>query len=142
LSGILKDFATMEQFRLNRWDIDANGAAAKEQLPHLTLLTDQEAILRLSTLRELQKGQTNAQLQQLRRTVEAFPGAGNMSLLAATFAVNGQPDQARWWLVRVCKMASADKCEFLQKDWQERGEQHPEIAAIAWPSNKAPVAPR
>lgn len=142
LGGILKDFAVMEQFRLNRWDIDANGPAAKEQVPHLTLLTDQEARLRLSTLRELQKGLTSAQLQELRRTVEAFPGAGNMVFLAATLVVNGQPDPARWWLVRVCKMASADKCEYLQKDWQERGEQYPEIAAIVWPADIAQPAPR
>jgi O-antigen ligase len=142
LGGILKDFAAMEQFRLNRWDKDANGPAAKEQVPHLTLLTDQEAILHLSTLRELEKDRTSEQLQQLQRVVEVFPGAGNMVVLAATLAVNGHPDEARWWLLRVYKMASADKCEYLQRDWLERGEQYPEIAAIAWPSKKAPVAPR
>ena len=142
LAGILKDFAAMEHFRLNRWDIDANGPAAKEQVPHLTLLSDQEAILRLSTLRELKQGMTSDQLQQLQRVVEAFPGAGNMSFLAATLAVNGQPDQARWWLARVCKMASSDKCELLRKDWLERGEQYPEIAAIVWPADMAQPAPR
>ena len=65
-----------------------------------------------------------------------------MALFANILAVNGQPDQARWWLVRVCKMASADKCELLQKSWLERGEQYPEIAAIAWPVDVAKPAPR
>ena len=142
LAGLLRDFATMEHFRLNRWDIDNNGPAAKLQVPSLTLLTDQEALLRLSTLRELPRGLTSAQLQQLQHVVETLPGAGNMALFANILAVNGQPDQARWWLARVCKMATPDKCDLLKDIWLERGEQYPEIAAIAWPADIAQPAPR
>jgi len=44
--------------------------------------------------------------------------------------------------VRVCKMTSPDKCELVEKDWLERGEQYPEIAAIAWPADISQPAPR
>ncbi len=63
------------------------------------------------------------------------PGPFPMILVPGTLVVNGQPERARWWLRRICKIRPAHICRKLQLNWQALGEKHPAIAAVAWPEN-------
>lgn len=137
LAGILTDYAAMDSFRINRWDMDANGSSAKVQVPNLTFLTDQEAILRWGSTHRTPSRSTDAQLQQLQRVIGVEPEGTSIVFFASNLALNGQADNAQWWLRRACKLVQPEDCKSLKKYWVEAGATHPEIAALAWPGDEA-----
>ena len=78
-------------------------------------------------------GVSAADLDRMRHITEVFPSTLFIFKLASTLALNQQPDEARMWLPRLCKVVSADQCEKARILWAKQALQYPDIAAIPWP---------
>lgn len=115
------------------------GAAEIGQSPWV--LTHIAGQVRLALSDGTQKGLHPAQLQEMEAVALFAPGASPMVTVAGTLAMNNQPERARWWLRRICKVTSEKACSKVQANWKAVGEKHPEIAAVAWPDNKDDTKP-
>ena len=78
-------------------------------------------------------GANEAALEKMRNITALFPSTLFNYKLALALALNNQPDEARIWLIRMCKVVSADQCLKAQRFWANEALKHPEVAAIAWP---------
>ena len=97
--------------------------------------------MKLEQLDISQKRFDPAELQRLEDVALFAPGASPMVMVAGALAMNGQPERARWWLLRICKITSEQNCSRVQSNWNSAGQKHPEIAAIAWPDNTDDTKP-
>ncbi len=101
--------------------------------PDVMLLTQWREFVRYARF-DPGPGMTAEQLQWMRRVTSQFPSAGNFQKMAAALASNGQPDEARSWLRKACKMVSDSQCAALKAAWEDQALHDPRIAAVPWPN--------
>ena len=68
------------------------------------------------------------------------PKDGSGIMVAGALAMNGQPERARWWLARICKVTAPWACAQAHANWTRAAATHPEIAAIDWPEDPEDAA--
>ena len=76
-----------------------------------------------------------ARLKQMQDIVGVYPSALFAHKMATALALNHDPDGARLWLQRLCKISPEDQCKSAEIIWAKQALKHPGIAAIAWPVN-------
>ena len=91
--------------------------------------------MKLEQMDIYKKNLTQDELQKLEDIAFFAPGSSTMIMVAGALAMNGQPEKAQWWLIRICKTTEAENCKKMQSNWQAASDKHPEIAAITWPKN-------
>jgi hypothetical protein len=72
-------------------------------------------------------------LMQMQNIVGVYPSALFAHKVATALALNHDPDGARLWLQRLCKIAPVDQCDSAEKIWAKQALNYPDIAAIPWP---------
>ena len=100
--------------------------------PDVLLLTQWRDYIEFAR-KQPKAGSDEAELAKMRNITALFPSTLFNYKLAVALALNNQPDEARIWLIRMCKVVSADQCQKAQRFWANEALKHPEIAAIAWP---------
>ncbi|MCF8159349.1 MAG: Wzy polymerase domain-containing protein [Polaromonas sp.] len=75
------------------------------------------------------------ELQNMRDVASLFPSGIFSQKLAITLALNGHPEEARLWLIRLCKLTP--DCTVARTIWVKQAQMHPEIVAIPWPVKEA-----
>ena len=109
--------------------------------PKVRVLGHLVSHLKLEQMDIQQQGLSPRDLENLENVALFAPGPSPMIMVAGTLAMNNQPERARWWLRRVCKVTSEKACSKVQANWKAVGEKHPEIAAIAWANNTDDTKP-
>jgi hypothetical protein len=62
---------------------------------------------------------STAELADMRRTLDRYPGYGGLFRYARASASRGQVDEARWALDRLCLLHPASDCESALRRWRE-----------------------
>jgi O-antigen ligase len=104
--------------------------------PDVLLLTQWRDYIEFARWRP-HAGASAAEVDRMRNITELFPSAMSIFQFADTLALNQQPDEARIWLQRLCKVTPVDQCEKARTLWAQQSLRYPEIAAIAWPISAA-----
>ena len=132
LGLIIKDYLEVEEsYRYLRYEqlrikVKAMGP------PDVVLLTqwhDQIALARFDPTSNM----TPAKLKHMQDIAGVYPCSLYSHKVATALALNNDPDGARLWLQRLCKIAPDDECKTAEQMWSKQALKHPEIAAIAWP---------
>ena len=76
-------------------------------------------------------GLSDAALQGMRDAVNTTPSARSMFNLAGNLALNGRPDEARLWLVTLCKTMGQENCAEARERWTVAG--YPQATGMDWP---------
>lgn len=100
--------------------------------PDVLLLTQWHDYIEFARM-EPRRGVGAQELEWMRDLTGLFPGDMSMHKLATFLALNQQPDEARVWLVRMCKTIPAVECRNVGSIWAKQSLLYPEIAAIPWP---------
>jgi hypothetical protein len=90
---------------------------------------------------EPRSGEDEENLVQMRKLAANFPTSFILHKMATTLALNGQPEEAAVWLVRLCKNFGGD-CLNAKKIWLKQANRNSEIAAIAFPVAVEDSAPK
>lgn len=101
--------------------------------PEVLLLTQWREFIRMARF-EPTKGMSAEELEWMRKVTGAYPSAGAFHKLAGALAMNQQPDEARLWLRRMCKMVDQAQCAAVKVAWANQSVQNADIAAVAWPN--------
>lgn len=67
------------------------------------------------------------------RVTNAYPSGSSVYKTAKAFALNDQPEQARLWLAKICKISSVEECDINKHVWTQDAVNNPLIAAVSWP---------
>ena len=73
------------------------------------------------------------ELQWLGKLTASDPSAGNFQKMASALVWNGNPDEARQWLRKACKLVSVSQCVAVKEAWANQALQDPRVAAVPWP---------
>ena len=110
------------------------------RLPNLRLLTQLRAEMEIAQYDALKKPISSTELHRLEAIARYSPKGGSTIKLAGALAINGEPERARWWLTRMCKVTMSWTCPYAHANWIQAGTSHPEIAAIDWPEEPEDAA--
>jgi len=100
--------------------------------PEVLLLTDLREIQRFMKFEPAAEASA-AEIEWARNAVEAWPSSRSFMKVAVLLGLNQQPNEARGWLIRMCRIVPRDQCESAPMRWQQALELHPQLAAVEWP---------
>lgn len=80
------------------------------------------------------EGMSPSDIASMRALTRLFPSAGFLHKLATALALNDQPEEASWWLRRVCKIASTSQCKAVKQAWIAQSQTDAKIAIVPWPA--------
>lgn len=133
LGLIIRDYTRVEpsheNWRMERMRIKV----AHIDSPDMLLLTQWHEFIEVART-EPRTNMRSEDINRIRQMAQLFAGPLFLHKLATALALNGQPDEARLWLQRLCKSAPAQDCTVTQQVWQKQSLKFPEIAAITWPN--------
>lgn len=109
---------------------------------------DAPDVVLLNDLREVQRfmkykpaaNVSPAELEWARAATLAWPSPRSFMTLAVVLGLNGQPIEARQWLVKMCRIVQREQCDRGPSRWAEAQKLYPQLATIAWPAEAGVVA--
>lgn len=133
LGLIVRDYARVEaSYQALRFEWANFRTTVSSGPPDVVLLDHLRDLIVLSRL-EPAPGMPPEQLELMRHVASLYPSAGVIHKLAAALVWNGQPDEAKLWLRRLCAVASENQCRAIKNAWQKQSESDSRIAAVPWP---------
>lgn len=130
---LIRDYARVESnFQKLRMEWGGIRLSEPARPPDVLLLTQWNDYLRYARF-EPRPELDDATLDWMRHVTGMFPNVVFFNKLAVTLALNGQPDEARRWLQRMCKVVPEMQCRNARAAWIRQGQQNSAVAAIAWP---------
>ena len=114
------------------------GTPRSLSLPEVLVLTDQREMFRLAQLDPLAKFDKK-ELSWMRAVVNTTPTNFGINQLATALAYNGQPEEARSWLQKLCRTSPEMQCANIKKAWLVLQQNSPLFAAVGWPEKSAAV---
>jgi len=99
-------------------------------------------VLLLTDLREIQRfmkfephGQSApTELQWAKDVTSIWPSSRNFTTLAMMLGMSQQPDEARKWLVKMCRIVPREQCTSAPARWEQAQRLHPQLNSIQWPA--------
>jgi O-antigen ligase len=130
---LIRDYARVENsFQKLRMEWSGIRLSEPARPPEVLLLTQWNDYLRYARF-EPRPGLDDTALDWARHVTGMFPNAVFFHKLAATLALNRQPDEARHWLQTMCKVVQEAQCRAVEVAWSRQAQQSPELAAVNWP---------
>jgi len=140
LSLIVTDYLHVERSLHDKAPAGMGAPTTMWRLPNLRLLTQLRAEMEIAQYDALKKPISSSELHRLEAIARYSPKGGSTIKLAGALAINGEPERARWWLTRMCKVTMSWTCPYAHANWIQAGTSHPEIAAIDWPEEPEDAA--
>ena len=131
LTLIIRDYSQVERSHENFRMEEMRIKVAHLDPPDVLLLTQWRDYIDVTRI-EPRADMPPAEIAQIRRVTNFFAGPLFIHKLATTLALNHQPDEARLWLMRLCKSAPVQDCNQAHTVWNNQALKYPEIAAIPW----------
>lgn len=82
---------------------------------------------------EPESGMSPEKLAWMVRVTNAYPTGSSVLKTAKALALNGQPEQSRQWLAKICKISSPEECDANRHFWDQEAISNPSIAGVHWP---------
>jgi O-antigen ligase len=137
LSLIIRDYFRVEQsYQILRMEWESIKITMPVGPPEVLLLTQWRDYIGYARF-EPKTGLTEEELDRMRNVTTLFPNIITLHKLATSLALNQQPEEARLWLARMCKVVPDAQCHAAKKVWAKQSLRSPEIAAIPWPDKTA-----
>lgn len=141
LSLLVRDYTRVEtSFRALRMEGQGFQLKSSKTPPDVLLLTQWRDYIRMARI-DARAGLSGDDLQAMRNGIALWPTVRIFHKLATSLALNEQPDEARLWLKKMCKVVAPLDCAHVRNMWIRQGQRYPEIAAIPWPVEEASYAP-
>lgn len=129
---LIRDYGRVESsFQKLRMEWGGIRLSEPAGTPEVLLLTQWNDYLRYARF-EPRPELDDATLNWMRHVTGMFPNAVFFHKLAVTLALNHQPDEARHWLLTMCKMIPEAQCRAVEVAWSRQAQQRPEMAAVDW----------
>ena len=100
--------------------------------PEVLLLTQFHELIRFARVNP-RPNMSASELQWMREVAVTFPSAGNLYSVATALALNKNPQEARIWLVKTCRVVDQRQCASIKTMWSSDAKKQPELALVAWP---------
>lgn len=133
LSLLIRDYWQIERaYQALRFEWAGYAAKAPAQPPDLLLLNQWRGFVWYARL-EPSANMSAADIELMRALTRLYPSSGFFHKLATALALNNQPEEAQWWLKRVCKISTAHQCSAVQRAWANQSLNEPKVARVKWP---------
>lgn len=133
LGLVVRDYLMVEEayasLRLEKAQIVGTRPA---EPPSVLLLTDQRAIQRFMKF-EPQGPSSPTELQWAKDVTSIWPSSRNFMTLAMMLGLSDQSNEARIWLVKMCRVVPREQCASAPARWEKAQRLHPQLDAIQWP---------
>lgn len=134
LFGLVRDYLRVEE-SYNKWRFERAGLvypmASVPNVPDVIYLTQFKYWLEMVRIRP-HTGMTQVELALREDVVRAYPSPGAIYELALAYALNGHPDNAIFWLNRLCKLANDLECAALKSAWNVQRDSNSLVEKILW----------
>jgi hypothetical protein len=100
-------------------------------------LLDQPRLYHRFLLARARPGMGEDELEFMRRNATRAARPTSILRYALALGLNGRPDESARWLMRICKMHSAARCDEGRTSWVGAQQQFPVLAPIAYPATPA-----
>jgi len=132
-SLVTEYFDTEERFRTLRFEIARIGERSIEPpISGVHLLTQLDAFLDFFR-NEAHRGMSIDQLEIMRKVAERYPFSTVLLRYSLASGLNGQPDDARDALEKVCAIHVAKRCVEVRENWIVLQDRYPELQLIPPP---------
>ncbi|MES2686776.1 MAG: Wzy polymerase domain-containing protein [Pseudomonadota bacterium] len=138
---LIRDYSRVERaYQVLRFEWAGYTKQASAQPPEVMLLDQWKGFVWYVRL-EPSEGMNASDIELMRALTRLYPSAGFFHKLATALALNDRPEEALWWLRRVCKIASPFQCVAVQRAWAMQSKANAKIATVAWPVSELPEPP-
>lgn len=140
LTLLIRDYSRIERaYQALRFEWAGYAKQASTQPPEVLLLDQWKGFVWFVRL-EPSEGMSASDIELMRALTRLYPSSGFFHKLATALALNDHPEEALWWLRRVCKIASSSQCAAVKQAWTMQSQVNAKIATVAWPVSE-PSAP-
>lgn len=130
---LIRDYSRIEPtYQALRFEWAGYKSSTPAQPPDVLLLNQWRGFVWYVRL-EPSANMSAADLKLMRILTRLYPSSGFFHKLATALALNNQPEEAQWWLRRICKIASTYQCITVKQSWAKQSLGDPKIALVAWP---------
>jgi len=134
LALLIRDYSRIERaYQALRFEWAGYTQKVPVQPPEVVLLDQWKGFVWYVRL-EPSAGMSPSDIALMRALTQLYPSAGFFHKLATALALNDRPEEASWWLRRVCKIASASQCNAVRAAWARQSQGDAKIAIVAWPA--------
>jgi len=134
LMVLIRDYSRIERaYQALRFEWAGYRSQTPVQPPDVLLLDQWEGFIWFARL-EPSVGMSADDMELMRTLTRLYPSSGFFHKLATALALNDRPEEALWWLRRVCKIASISQCNAVKLAWAKQSDGDPRIASVAWPA--------
>ena len=132
LALIVRDYSRIEPgFQQLRYEW-ARIKTTPSAPPEVLILNQWREFIRFARF-EPTAGMSEPELAWMRGVVSIHPGAEPFQKMATAAALNGKPEEALWWLLRLERMMPKGQVAIVKRAWGVMSAQDPRIAAVHWP---------
>jgi hypothetical protein len=103
--------------------------------PDVLLLTQWRDFFELA-YSEPKRQMSMQDIDHVRDVAKFFAGPLLIHKLAVVLALNNHSEEAKLWLMRMCKSSPDDDCNEVKKVWSWESRRFPEVNAISWPNSE------
>lgn len=138
LGVLIHDYARIEStYQALRFEwVGAVRGKAPVQPPELMLLNQWSDFVWF-VRQEPSENMRDADIERMRALTQLYPSSGFFHKLATALALNNRPDEAQWWLRRVCKITTDYQCAAVKQTWGLQSLGNSKIARVPWPTQPA-----
>lgn len=130
---LIRDYSRIERsYEALRFEWAGYVRQAVAQPPEVLLLDQWKGFFWYVRL-EPSIGMSANDIELMRALTRLYPSSGFFHKLATALALNDRPEEASWWLRRICKIASASQCIAVQQAWTMQSQASAKIAVVPWP---------
>lgn len=119
LALIVVDYFRIEAgFQKVRFELARVGTLPPGQPLNVVLLDQLPELINFIRF-EPETGMPQKKLAWMEQVTNAYPSGSSVYKTAKAFALNGQPEQARKWLAKICKISSPEECDASRHAWAQ-----------------------
>lgn len=133
LALVIRDFMRVEPVYDSLTQERQNIQVKRPDVPDVLLLSQWRTYFEMARF-EPKANLSKDKIQELRDFAYLYPSSFHSYTMAATMALNGQPEEAKLWLTRLCKMSPIHHCEAYRAWWEKQSLSRLEFAGVAWPT--------
>jgi Virulence factor membrane-bound polymerase, C-terminal/Protein glycosylation ligase/O-Antigen ligase len=108
------------------------GRGPMGEAPEVLTLTHLREWIRLARYSP-HAGMSSQELDELETMAQTYPSPPLAYEMAKAMALNAQPERARVWLTKICKLTNELECGSAMRSWKLAATTSSPIAAVPWP---------
>jgi O-antigen ligase len=133
LALLIRDYSRVERtYEALRFEWAGYATKSPTQPPNTLLLNHWQGYVWFVEL-EPTANMSLADIEMMRALTRLHPSSGFFHKLATALALNNRPEEAQWWLTRICKIVTVYQCAAVKQTWAKQSVTEPGIARVAWP---------